>query len=104
MFGKKKKPRLSVVIAFYNMEREAPRTLYTLSTAYQHGIDETDYEVIAVDCGSATPLDEAMVKGFGKQFRLIRMPPNPSPASSINKAALSSKGELITICIDGAEC
>ncbi len=102
MFGKKKKPRLSVVIAFYNMEREAPRTLYTLSTAYQHGIEESDYEVIAVDCGSDTPLDEAMVRSFGKQFRLIRMPPKPSPASSINKAALSSKGELITICIDGA--
>jgi hypothetical protein len=30
------------------------------------------------------------------------MPPNPSPAASINRAAMSSRGELITICIDGA--
>lgn len=102
MFGKKKKPILSVIVAFYNMEREAPRTLYTLSTAYQRGVSESDYEVIAVDCGSDTPLDEAMVRSFGKQFRLIRMPPNPSPAASINRAAMSSRGELVTICIDGA--
>lgn len=91
-----------MVIAFYNMEREAPRTLYTLSSAYQRGVSESDYEVIAVDCGSDTPLDEAMVRSFGKQFRLVRMPPNPSPAASINRAAMSSRGELITICIDGA--
>lgn len=102
MFGKKKKPILSVIVAFYNMEREAPRTLYTLSSTYQRGVSESDYEVIAVDCGSDTPLDEAMVRSFGKQFRLVRMPPNPSPAASINRAALSSRGELITICIDGA--
>lgn len=102
MFRKKKKPVLSVVIAFYNMEREAPRTLYTLSSAYQRGVSESDYEVIAVDCGSDTPLDEAMVRSFGKQFRLVRMPPNPSPAASINRAAMSSRGKLITICIDGA--
>jgi glycosyltransferase involved in cell wall biosynthesis len=102
MFGKKKKPVLSVIVAFYNMEREAPRTLYTLSVAYQRGVNESDYEVIAVDCGSDTPLDEAMVRSFGKQFRLVRMPPNPAPAASINRAAMSSRGELITICIDGA--
>jgi glycosyltransferase involved in cell wall biosynthesis len=102
MFRKKKKPVLSIVIAFYNMEREAPRTLYTLSTSYQRGIDESDYEVVAVDCGSDTPLSETMIQSFGKQFRLIRMPPNPSPAVSINKAAKSSRGELVMVCIDGA--
>jgi glycosyltransferase involved in cell wall biosynthesis len=102
MFRKKKKPVLSIIMAFYNMEREAPRTLYTFSTAYQRGVQDDEYEVIAVDCGSDVPLNEGMVRSFGKQFRLIRMLPNPSPAVSINKAAKSSRGELVMICIDGA--
>ena len=37
---------LSVVVVFYNMRREADRTLHSLSRAYQQGIDDLDYEVI----------------------------------------------------------
>ena len=36
---------LSVVVVFYNMKREAQRTLHSLSRAYQQGIDGLDYEV-----------------------------------------------------------
>ncbi len=84
------------------MEREAPRTLYTLSTLYQKDVAETDYEVIAVDCGSEPPLNKEMVKQFGPQFRLIRRLPHPSPSSSINYAATQARGKLIMVCIDGA--
>ncbi len=84
------------------MEREAPRTLYTLSTLYQKGVKETDYEVIAVDCGSQPPLSEEMVKQFGPQFRLIRRQSNPSPVLSINYAATQARGKLIMVSIDGA--
>ncbi len=43
---------LSVVVVFYNMRREAARTLHSLSRAYQQGIDELQYEVIVVENGS----------------------------------------------------
>ena len=96
------KPLLSVIIAFYNMAREVPRTLYTLSTAYQKGVDESDYEVIAIDCGSTTPMDPGMVRKFGKNFSLLRSEFSPSPVSAINKAVAGSNGDIVMICIDGA--
>ena len=54
-------PGLSVIVVFRDMAREAPRTLFTLSEAYQRGVDPSAYEVIAVDAGSAVPLDAAIV-------------------------------------------
>jgi hypothetical protein len=93
---------ISVIVAFHEMEREAPRTLYSLSTNYQRNLSVDDYEVIAVDCGSANPLDHEMVRGFGPNFRLLRYGPDPSPAGSINAAAKQAKGEALMICIDGA--
>ncbi len=95
-------PALSIVVAFYNMAREAPRTLYTLSARYQRGVSEGEYEVIAIDHGSAIPLDASMVAGMGSNFRLLRTGPAPSPAAAINRCARESRGELICVCIDGA--
>ncbi len=40
--GQAPKPELSVVVVIYNIPREAPRTLYSLSAAYQRGIDPDD--------------------------------------------------------------
>ena len=53
--------RLSVVVVFHDMAREAPRTLHSLSPAYQRDLVTADYEVIAIDNGSTRPLDAAMV-------------------------------------------
>ena len=47
-------PRLSIVVAFHDMAREAARTLATLAPGYQRGVAADAYEVIAVDvrwCG-----------------------------------------------------
>ena len=82
-------PALSVIVAFRNMAREAPRTLYTLSPAYQRGVSAADYEVVAVDAGSTIPLDEGMVRAHGPNFRLLRAPDAPSPAGAINAALLA---------------
>lgn len=41
-----RKPNVSVVVVVYNMPREAPRTLHSLSAEYQRHIDADDYEVI----------------------------------------------------------
>jgi hypothetical protein len=95
-------PGLSVIVVFRDMAREAPRTLFTLSPQYQRGVDSDDYEVIAVDAGSALPLDHAMVESHGACFRLLRTRPSPSPSAAINEAVRGSTGEAVMVCIDGA--
>jgi hypothetical protein len=95
-------PVLSVVVVFFNMAREAPRTLFTLSPAYQRGVSADDYEVIAVDAGSDEPLAEELVQGFGRNFRLVRTSASPSPVAAINHAASLARGGAIALCIDGA--
>ena len=72
-------PTLSVIVVFHNMAREAPRTLFTLSADYQRGVGSADYEVIVLDAGSATPLEENFVKSFGENFRLVRSEAVSSP-------------------------
>ncbi len=84
------------------MGREAPRTLRTLSAAYQVGVEPADYEVIAVDAGSRVPLDAAFVRSFGTNFRLLRGPDRPSPAAAINAAVRRCSSAAIALCIDGA--
>jgi hypothetical protein len=57
---------LSVIVIFYNMRREAARTLLSLSTQYQQNLTADDYEVIAIDNGSTEPLDPKLLKVLGK--------------------------------------
>lgn len=95
-------PRLSVIVAFHDMHREAVRTLFTLSTSYQRGVAPDDYEVIAVDVGSSPPLDEGLVRAQGTGFRLARFPRTPSPAAAINAAVRDSRGPAVMVCVDGA--
>ncbi len=96
------KPRISIILAARNMERELPRTLHTLTPAYQSGIEESDYEVIVVDCGSTVPIDREAVRGYGMNFQLLRFDDSPSPARAINLAFQRCSAEIIMVCIDGA--
>jgi hypothetical protein len=41
-------PKLSIIAVFYNMQRESPRTLFTLSAKYQQSMLEEDYEVLVI--------------------------------------------------------
>lgn len=94
---------LSVVVIFYNMRREAARTLYSLSKQYQKSSDRFQYEVIAVDSGSPEPLDEAAVKNMGENFRYQYFDAHtPSPCEALNYGVNLAKGRLVTLCIDGA--
>ena len=99
---KKRMPLLSIIVIFYNMKREAPRTLYTLSSKYQLGVSDSDYEVLVIDNGSDEPLGQDFVESFGPNFHLIRRNATPSPASAINTVINIAQGNLIMICIDGA--
>ena len=93
---------LSVIVVFHDMAREADRTLATLSPGYQRGVAAADYEVLAVDAGSAEPLDPTFVTSRCPNARLLRMPPAPSPAAAVNAAARQADGAAIAVCIDGA--
>jgi cephalosporin hydroxylase len=94
---------LSVVVNFYNMRREAARTLTSLTRSYQRQAQDLHYEVLCVDNGSDPPLERAWVESFGPEFRLIRPNnPQPSPCSAINAAAAQASGKYLAIMIDGA--
>ncbi len=94
---------LSVVVVTYRMRREAPRTLYSLSTAYQQGVSDNRYEVIVVENPSDEMLSAGTVQSFGPQFSYCTNPqPSLSPASAINLGARQALGRHLMLMIDGA--
>ncbi|NLV55672.1 MAG: glycosyltransferase [Acidimicrobiales bacterium] len=97
---------LSVVVCFYDMRREAARTLRSLSRAYQEGIEDLDYEVIVVENGTAPDrrLGEELVRGFGPEFRYLDLgeEATPSPADALNRGISASRGDALALMIDGA--
>jgi cephalosporin hydroxylase len=97
---------LSMVVVFHNMRREAARTLHSLSRAYQQGVEDLDYEVIAVDNGSEAGerLGEEFVSSFGPEFRYIEITDDaaPSPARALNRGIAVSTGRALALMIDGA--
>lgn len=98
-----KKPQLSVVVIVHNMQREAERTLYSLSADYQRDIDPDDYEVIVVDNGSNPAFDTSIFETLRGNFRVIRLfPAPPSPSHAINIGLASARGDVIGVMIDGA--
>lgn len=95
-------PVLTVVVVAYAMTRELPRTLHSLSPAYQRDIDADDYEVVVVDNGSPAPLDD-IVAGAPFGVRLIRLDPAPaSPARAANVGVDAAQGGLVGVIMDGA--
>ena len=100
-------PSLSIVVAAYDMQREAPRTVASLLPPLQRGVAGLDYEVIVVDNGSPVPLDlDRYVRRPGDPpVRLVRIPhgdAHVSPARCINAVAKEATGDSLMICIDGA--
>ncbi|MGB1141151.1 MAG: glycosyltransferase family 2 protein [Halioglobus sp.] len=94
---------LSIILVAYDMAREMPRTLHSLSAGYQQAGRAIDYEVIVVDNGSPEPLAEDSVLEHGEQFRLLRIDDaSPSPAAAINAAVVQSQGRYVGIIVDGA--
>jgi cephalosporin hydroxylase len=97
---------LSVVVVFYNMRREAARTLHSLSRSYQRDIQDLDYEVLAIDNGSDPDqrLSGDIVASFGPEFRLLEPDgaAHPSPTGALNAGIAACRGEALALMIDGA--
>jgi hypothetical protein len=95
--------QLSVVVVAYDMARELPRTLQSLSPARQRDIGTDEYEVIVVDNGSPQPVDPGLVPGFAGRMRLARIDPAPaSPARAANQGLQLAEGDLVGLVVDGA--
>ncbi len=90
---------VSLVVVAYDMARELPRTLRSLSREIQLGVDDIRYEIIVVDNGSPDPV----VPAVDGSWRVLRMPtPSVSPAPAVNLGIASSRGHLIGVFVDGA--
>jgi hypothetical protein len=96
-------PELSVVVVAYDMARELPRTLRTLSASSQRGIERDDFEVILVDNGSPTPVDPDLLRAFDGHLRSVRIESAaPSPAAAANVGLAEARGALVGLVVDGA--
>jgi glycosyltransferase involved in cell wall biosynthesis len=88
-----------VLVVAYDMDRELPRTLASLSRAMQRGVEAITYEVIVVDNGSSRPVRSPE----GAEYTVIRIDDaQPSPAAAINLGLSRASGDLIGVLIDGA--
>ncbi len=97
------RPVLSVVVVIFDMAREAPRTLRTLSPACQTDIAAEDYEIIVVDNGSSHPLSDEVVGALPGNVQYVALATtSPSPVGAIAHGVARSQGDLIGIMIDGA--
>lgn len=96
-------PKLSLVIAVYEMQREIERTILSLSPSMQRDIEADDYELIVVDNGSPTPLERDACEGSGAHLRWLRIDPaSASPAAALNQGIEMAEAPLVGAMIDGA--
>jgi hypothetical protein len=98
-----KELRLSVIVISYNMKREIPRTLLSLSSDCQMGIREDDYEILVVDNGSTKPFDRAECQKIAANLRFFDSPIiSDSPVGAVNHGLREASGKLVGVLIDGA--
>jgi hypothetical protein len=97
------RPKIAVVVVSYNMARELPRTIRSLSPIMQRGVDPADVEVILVDNGSTEPFDEAELRRIMPTLIVQRVADaTPSPVPAVNLGLGLARADLVGVCIDGA--
>ncbi|HQQ62908.1 MAG TPA: glycosyltransferase family A protein [Pseudomonadales bacterium] len=97
------KLRLSIVVMVYKMPEQAKKTLYSLSTAYQHGVSADEYEIIVVENPSSKMLGKEDAEKWGPNFRYFAYPETgTSPVPAMNFGATHARGRMVGVMIDGA--
>ena len=96
-------PFLSIVVVSYQSARELPKTLYSLSPAFQQGVSADDYEVIVVDNGSRRPPKASAFADLGLDLTVLSVEdPTPSPVRAMNLGLDASCGAVVGAFIDAA--
>jgi len=94
-------PEISVVVASFEMARELPRTLLSLSPGYQRDCPST--EVIVVDNGSSDPPAREQFDALGLDLRIEHLAgASRSPVAAINRGLALASGPLVGVWVDGA--
>jgi hypothetical protein len=97
------RPDVSIVVVIYEMARELPRTLMSLSAPLQRAPEGLTWEIIVVDNGSASPPTREALPADLAPLTLVRNPdPAPSPARAVNLGLSLARGGLVGVWIDGA--
>jgi len=95
--------RLSVVVVAHGMARELPRTLLSLSPAYQRSMSGRDYEIILVDSGSVPPISSELLRSHGLVGRIVTLTTPPfTLARAVNRGLAAATGAVIGVLFDGA--
>jgi hypothetical protein len=96
-------PRLSIVVIFHRMSRQAENTLYSLSAHYQRNVSADDYEIVSVENSSDDELGEARARAVAGNVRYFhRVETGVSPVPALNFGIEQSRAPYVGIIIDGA--
>lgn len=93
---------LSIIVIGFDMARELPRTILSLSPIYQRDMEGVAYEIILVDNGSEEPVRR---ESFPPEIPLTILridDAGMSPCPAINAGVRAASGDLIAVVIDGA--
>lgn len=95
---------LSIILVSYKMNRELPRTLFTLLPPYQKIPTGLEYEIIVVDNGSPEQsVDISRYSSSQVPVHHIRYEePSQSPVKALNHGISFAKGRYVCACIDAA--
>jgi len=97
------RPGVSLVVVAYDMARELPRTLKSLSAGCQRHVSAGDYEVIVVDNGSREPFDAGLCRELCPNARFLHLrDAGVSPVLAINTGLAEARADLVGVMIDGA--
>lgn len=96
-------PEISIVVISYDMAREIPRTLLSLSPPYQAACPRGRHEILLIDNGSPVPPGPGDLPALDVDLTLHRWPdPTPSPVPALNFGLEQARAEVIGAWIDGA--
>ncbi|MEP2829416.1 glycosyltransferase family A protein [Parvibaculum sp.] len=87
----------------YKMPDQADKTLLSLSPAYQHEVEEKDYEVIVVENRSDKIFGADRAKKYAGNVRyFLREETERTPVHAVNFGVSKARGTHVAVMIDGA--
>ena len=94
---------VALVVVVYNMPEQAKKTLYSLTSHYQQGVTESDYDVVVVENRSLNNLPADFIQSLPKNFSYhLRDETNPTPVFAANYGAALCRRSHVALLVDGA--